>query len=556
MRPRDTDRRDRVRLALLSLACSLPAVIAVAAAWLHGWWPAGDDAVLAMRIGDVFSGHPPLQGMRSTAGLASAELAGHHLGPVQLYLMAPFVALGGGGPRAVLVTVLLLHLVSAYGCLWVARRLGGYRLVVLVAVAIGVMQATVGAQTLFRPLNPFVALMPILLMALTCWAVLLRDRSCLPLFALSASFVAQANLAFVPAVLAAVLMVSGALLRMRRAERTGRAPARSPATRRAHDRHVVAPTLLILVLCWAPVLWEQLSYHPGNLSQTVRYALGGGAPGTRAEALPMRVWHALTWVLQNLPPWPGGNAPPGLSPAAVPRLLLGLLELVLLLRWARRHPVRSVRVGAGTVLVLVVAMWLTLALSGVAGNAPEYWLLPITTLTPLGVIVLLWGALVLLPTGLRPRPRVRVGAAALGVVLAAGLGVSSAATTDWGDVDQARSTTAPLADYLRTHVRADAPVQVSPQGAYPYFNDATALGYRLEHLGMRAYSVSGWPHREDMEWRQQDSAPFGAVQVTMVQPVKGKAPTQRPRGTAVALPHEPGQPAVRAYVDVPRTWRR
>lgn len=549
--------RDRLlpfglRLTLLTLIAALPAMLAVLVAVRHPWWPAGDDAIIAMKIGDVFSSHPPLQGMRSTAGLADPSLAGHHLGPLQMYLMAPVVAVLGGGPTAVLIAVLLLHLLSTAACLWVADRIGGARLMVLLAVAIAALQAGAGGQTLFRPLNPFVALMPMLLMALTCWALLAGDRALTPLYAFAATFVAQANLAFVPVVLvvSAVLVISWLRGRGRRGRRRRR--RRGVAWNRT-----IALTLGLLVLTWWPVLWEQLSYHPGNLTQAWRYATAGsdtsGGAGARLAAGP---WAALIWLLGHLPPSFGLGNGSVVAFAPPPLMLLGLIEVVVLVRIARRSTIDSVRAGARTVLLVSVAMWITLSLKGIAGNAAEYWLLPIRTLTPLAIVVLAWSLLARLPRRLRPRAWLRTTALAGGAVLSFLLGVQSLLTIPWGDVDQADEVTAPVARYLREQVRPDSPVVVNPQGAYPFFSDASALGYRLEQQGLRVYSLSRWPYREDTDWRHQDQAPRGAVQVSLVEVEPGRAPNARPPGQEVTVRPTWGRPTVRVFVQIPAQWRR
>src|SRR5690242_242372 len=60
------------RLFVLSvIAAIVPIVVAAIMAIRHKWVPVGDSAFLAIRARDVFSAHPPLIGMWSSASLIS-----------------------------------------------------------------------------------------------------------------------------------------------------------------------------------------------------------------------------------------------------------------------------------------------------------------------------------------------------------------------------------------------------------------------------------------------------------------------------------------------------
>lgn len=78
---------------------SLPLLAVLLSLWARGWSPTGDDAVIALRSFDVFTGHGPLLGH---VNQASADIAVYDPGPLQNWLLAVPVRLFPSGIGAVL----------------------------------------------------------------------------------------------------------------------------------------------------------------------------------------------------------------------------------------------------------------------------------------------------------------------------------------------------------------------------------------------------------------------------------------------------------------------
>lgn len=90
-RLRDLDRRGRLVALLLVLALAAPFGASMAKARGLDWTPTGDEALITLRVREVFSTNPPLIGQPSTADHYSEVDPPHHPGPIQFYLLAPFV---------------------------------------------------------------------------------------------------------------------------------------------------------------------------------------------------------------------------------------------------------------------------------------------------------------------------------------------------------------------------------------------------------------------------------------------------------------------------------
>src|SRR4051794_18382500 len=66
---------------------ALPVILSTIHALAIGWTPVGDDAVIATRSYDVFTGHSPLVGQYSAASGVLGE-ASHSPGPLLYWLLA------------------------------------------------------------------------------------------------------------------------------------------------------------------------------------------------------------------------------------------------------------------------------------------------------------------------------------------------------------------------------------------------------------------------------------------------------------------------------------
>ena len=107
----DAERRGRplVFWAVVATTGVIVVMIAIAmvGALRGGWQPVGDEAVIAVRSFDTFSTNPPLLGPATTLSVAAGKAVSHP-GPLQFWLLAPFVQVFG--PQGVLIGTSLINM--------------------------------------------------------------------------------------------------------------------------------------------------------------------------------------------------------------------------------------------------------------------------------------------------------------------------------------------------------------------------------------------------------------------------------------------------------------
>lgn len=247
----------------------------------RGWRPLDDDAVIALRSWAVFSAHPPLLGVYSTATSAGRHVV-YDPGPLLFWLLA-----------------LPVHLDPAHGVLWGAGLLTAVILSVAAEAAwsvvgwlgVAVVAFTVAdvgrlIPTIFDNVvwNAYFGLMFFFASAVLAFAVAAGRLGWWPVLVLSTSVAAQSHLFFVVGgvALALIAPVIGVVRRGR--------PVR--------HRWLVAG-IAIGVACWAAPLVQQFTGHPGNISSILKVGSGqstvGGGSALRILAMaasPSPIWLA------------------------------------------------------------------------------------------------------------------------------------------------------------------------------------------------------------------------------------------------------------------------
>ncbi len=328
----ESEGRAGLRLAIVSLVATLvPLVVAAGRAIGEGWVPVGDSALIAIRARDVLGGGPggdmPLLGMwASTSWSVGFDM--NHPGPLLYAVLAVPAALVGGGGGLVLGTA-VVNVASVTGIFVVARRIGGDAVATAAMAVTALLCWSFGSAVLVEPWHATTVLLPFVCFATLVWAAMSGDRPCLPWAVVVGSVVLQTNLSyavFVPVLVVAATVAVGVAARRADGERRGALVT-------------LGVSLAVGVLCWAPVLVEQVAGEgDGNLSR-LRRSLGETtmtldvSDSVRSVA---RVW--------ALPPWwarpsygesfglgPFGNPLPSLaaSVAALAALVaVGALALV------------------------------------------------------------------------------------------------------------------------------------------------------------------------------------------------------------------------------------
>lgn len=257
--------------AAAALAALAGVVVAIVTAGvrgaLRGWYPIGDNALLALRARDVLTEHHPLLGTWTSASLTVGTPI-NNPGPLYFDLLAPFARIG---PGAVAVGVAVLNALAVVLIAAFARRLGGARLVAVSMVATAGIAFAMGSELLFDPWQPHSLLVPFLALLVLAASIAAGDHAALPWAAGVGSIVVQTHLSYavlVPGLLVAALVWGGVGLRRRL-----RDPLESRGARRRVRRSVLV-ALVVGLACWAQPLYEQVA-RDGNLEAIATHAGGG-----------------------------------------------------------------------------------------------------------------------------------------------------------------------------------------------------------------------------------------------------------------------------------------
>ena len=181
---------DRWILAVALLVLAPLVVMLINLVGTH-WFPASDQALEVLRIGDVGGRRTPLVGVQSRFGW-------DHPGPLLFWWSAPFRWVFGN--TGVLFGIGLLNGAAITGSVLVARRRGGLPLVVAFAVVFLALLQGLGIDLLVDPWNPWVAVVPFLLYLLLAWSLAERDYALLPWLVAVGTFLVQTHVGYAPLV--------------------------------------------------------------------------------------------------------------------------------------------------------------------------------------------------------------------------------------------------------------------------------------------------------------------------------------------------------------------
>jgi hypothetical protein len=369
--------------ALSVIAAILPIVVAAVMAIRHHWVPVGDSAFLAIRARDVFSSHPPLIGMWSSASLIS-RIGFNNPGPL-LYdaLAVPTLVFGSAGP-GVFVGTAVINIAAILGIAFVARRHGGAVAGTIATAIAAVLAWTLGSAVLLDPTQPNSMLLPFLLLLTLVWAASCRDLPAIPWAVFVASLIVQSHITYVYFVAVLFAWVGIVLARWAWLVRK-RADGAWPPLRRRLVRTVVVAFGVFLV-CWIQPIIEQISNgHDGNLARMERSVRSGWSQLGFTEAA-----RVVAQVVTVPPLWfrpsfqhfldGGPDALPSAALAIV-TLIAVVALLVVIARLAYRRTDGTSARAAATALLALLAAWVTSARvpTGPFSETPHVfrWLWPV-----------------------------------------------------------------------------------------------------------------------------------------------------------------------------------
>jgi len=457
-------------IATIAVFAVVP-LLAAFGAWRDGWEPAGDVAIIGVRSLDAWTSDAPLVG-QPTTGDSYAHVSSFHPGPVEYWLVGPFVHAAGpalGMPLA----VALLNGVTLAGIMWVAFRRGGPALLAIMALLVAALIRGIGAASLYDPFNSELATYPLLLTVLAAWSVLMGDRKMLPVLAAAATVTAQTHV--VGATIVAPLLIFTVVGLVLQAREGRWIPRR--------DRTSLIGAGAILGLAWLPVLVREVS-GPSNVSALMKTAtaphprigLAFGLDRLFSSIVPP-IFVRSSGGAEAISAFVGRSGAFAVLLAAV--VLGGTVGLVLL---ARRKGRRGPAVLGG--LVLVTALTSLYATS----TAPPFSAIRADVTRATWVVSLLvwltaiWSGWSLLAGGTRRKATevvAPVASALSALVLVAALLGSHVA-------DQRDGRFMPTIDQLSTRTIAAIPAgtyHLDLQGELPVFTLGPGLALRLETSG-------------------------------------------------------------------------
>lgn len=366
-----------------------PIVVAVVRALVNGWFPVGDDALLAVRAYDVGTAHHPWLGSWTSASLVVGTDV-NNPGPLYYELVAPFMWTIGriwSIGAATAVGVGAINAAVAIGVMSLGGRLGGWRFERWTMLMVALLTWSMGSELLIDIWQPHALLLPFCALLLLTVGLLVGDLRLLPWWILAASLVLQTHVAYVYIVGALGLIGVVAVVRWWGRHR--------PSAREVARRPIVWWAVGVAVVCWIQPVIEQL-FGPGRGNLARLASAAGGGDVTVGVRQGVKVVAAVTAVP---PGWTrfgfadavqlgplvddGGRtvvAIPGLPSTAVTAgaLLVLAAALAALLAWAVRagRTLEAAVLAVGAVAFVVALVGVssqTVGLTGF-GNHQVRWL--------------------------------------------------------------------------------------------------------------------------------------------------------------------------------------
>lgn len=510
-------RRVIVGIALLCL----PLLYFVVTVLAHGWVPQGDEALVAVRIHDVWSAHPPLVGMRSTSNVSSPGVYAHHPGPMEFYLLAVPYAVTGFAGWSIIVGDAIVACSFVAIAVWHAYRAVGLNGAWIAGALVLLTERSFG-HVLVQPLNTWPAVLALVAALVLAWRLVLGQYKAMPWYVGCATYAAQAQVIdfSVVAVLSAFLAMLGLL---RWWDRRGAVwPIPGPGQDRSRALWWRRPGWIsvgLLVVLWFPPMVDVVVDHPNNLSELISTFSG-------AHSGPMvGVWTSMQDVAALVVPVGGhlrhtGASTPGAAGAVAALLVVAVLFHAI---WTGRGVFRQ---GSGRDGAVASAAAVGLVLTGAlvwTGSHAVYplQLLYLDLVQPAALfasMIAIWAVcrrVVRLLVRTRRLPAWRGTAGAVVAVVAVAVAVTIALlpavhnVTRQSQDDQrlAGRVVAAAGNLLGAHGGLRRPIVVQGYGLTSYSSLSPAVCAALVAGGEKVYFDSVWPLPQDDDFRRSRNAP-------------------------------------------------
>lgn len=505
------------------VALGLLPVISAVVVLIQGWTPTGDNALIGLRVHDVLTGHLPLIGQPTTGENFGSGIPTSHPGPIEFYLVAPFVALLG--PTVGLaIGAATINAAALVGIGWLAFRRGGVALMGLTALCTLAMTRSLGGNLLHDPVSSNVGSVAALALLFACWSVLAGDLRTIPAFVVVGTFALQDHLSYLGTGGPVVIVTIGVGCWWIRQVR-----------RRAASHDWLTRTLWwsagVGLVLWAPVLIDEV-VGDQNLNAIFRTFTGKRTPGEGLSFAFGRVAEALAPVplfARRLDPLGYLHTPATHELVLGYAVLLGVIVLGVV--WWRRRDSALSAMSFVTALAAVAGAYTAVKLpvgAGVqASNLRWMW-----TVGVFGWITLAWSTWRVLPSVAR-----EVAGPPLGVLGAIGLLLASVGTLRTVDLATDRdgelaASTKELIARLEDEL-PEGTYRVSYAGGSVVVSVGPAVVHGLDHRGDTVLMDIGPFTRAYADHRAYEGQP---VDGTLV--ITSEADASYPEGTKLIARQE------------------
>nr|MBA3287586.1 hypothetical protein [Acidimicrobiia bacterium] len=187
--------RSWARVLAATVVVGLPLIAAAIALSGKSWHPVLDLAMTEFRVRDVGTSRTPLIGLPGRIGEYPDQ--GSHPGPLSFYLLAPTYRLTGSTAWGLQLATVVIHVAAISVALWIGNRRRGWTGLAAVALLLALVVRGYGQVALTQPWNPFLPLVPWIVVLLAAWAVLAGDHLLLVPLVAAATFCAQTHVPYV-----------------------------------------------------------------------------------------------------------------------------------------------------------------------------------------------------------------------------------------------------------------------------------------------------------------------------------------------------------------------
>lgn len=215
----------------------------------------GDGALLEMSTRNLFS--------RGILTGAYSRFGFFHPGPLYFAVRFPLYYLFGMKAASFIITSALIGMASLTGAYLIIRRYAGAACSLIFSLLTAYFLYTIGPETWLSEWNPVIILLPLYFLVILSAAICIGHHKFLPVAVVVGSFAAQTHIGSIPSLCIICLLISVMYFY----------PSlflRSETSRNSKGFRSLLVSLLILLVLWLPVIYEEISAHDSGNIRSIR----------------------------------------------------------------------------------------------------------------------------------------------------------------------------------------------------------------------------------------------------------------------------------------------